>query len=140
MEQKLVEELRPFDLRSADMGAAVCTEAGQQLAEFIAGPTSVTRGLIMLMDHHVGGRVSLYDPERLRMAPLIWVDGHPAYSGDKLVWHCVTNSIKCVLQSVADSHRVFTEPDLNCTIPTVCGGLKVVVPHSQVRWPTHTEV
>ena len=72
-------KLRPFDLTAAMRGEPICFHGLGQPFDFIAGPD--TAGYYVVLDCL---RFQFYTEDKLRMAPLGWVEGKPVYVDDVL--------------------------------------------------------
>lgn len=76
--------LRPFDLDAAKRGEAICTHSGNHL-DFVAADENNGSHCVRIGDRNSrSGRLSIWGHQRLRMAPLCWVEGKPVYKGDVL--------------------------------------------------------
>lgn len=80
-EKKDYSLLRPFDLEAAKRGETICTdEGGCIFKDFLGGPDR--HGAIGL--RHIEGYLLILPHAALRMAPRTWVEGKPAYDGDRV--------------------------------------------------------
>lgn len=70
--------LRPFDLEAAKRGEAITDSCGGNVV-YIDGPDAGGNYAVRIDGHFAVG-----SNERLRMAPLCWVEGRPVYKGDVL--------------------------------------------------------
>lgn len=72
-------KLRPFDLAAAMRGEPICYHGLGQHLDFIAGPD--TAGYYVVLDCSI---FQFYNEDKMRMAPLGWVEGKPVYVDDVL--------------------------------------------------------
>lgn len=78
MTEKNFELLRPFDLEAAKRGDGITDSCGGKVV-YIDGPDAAGNYAVRIDGHFAVG-----SSERLRMAPLCWVEGRPVYKGDVL--------------------------------------------------------
>ena len=75
--------LRPFDLEAAKAGAPVQILGRAPKLTYVAGPDSAGKYIFTVPDGRFT-RPEGCEVEKLRMAPLAWVEGRPLYKGDRL--------------------------------------------------------
>ena len=75
--------LRPFDLEAAKAGAPVQILGRAPELTYVAGPDSAGKYIFKVPDGRFT-RPETCEVEKLRMAPLAWVEGRPVYRGDRL--------------------------------------------------------
>lgn len=87
MESKNLELLRPFDLEAAKRGEAITDSCGGNVV-YIDGPDAGGNYAVRIDGHFAVG-----SNERLRMAPLCWVEGRPVYKGDALFYEGIGRGV-----------------------------------------------
>ena len=75
--------LRPFDLEASKPGAPAHLVGRNIPLTYVAGPDSAGKYIFTVSDGRFA-RPESCDLERLRMAPLAWLEGRPVYKGDHL--------------------------------------------------------
>lgn len=76
--------LRPFDLEAAKAGEQICSDKNGSARLFIVGRDGT--GQCVISNPEESDVWYFADSERLRMAPLAWVEGRPVYKGDVLYY------------------------------------------------------
>lgn len=96
--------LRPFDLEAAKRGEPVIGLGGDPYpVTFVSRSRSGKTNIVEKPGMH-GGLLDdvCYAPdERLRMAPLCWVEGRPVYQGDVLYW-VSQPAAPCIADNIMD--------------------------------------
>jgi len=78
------DSLRPFDLEAAKAGVPVQLIGHTPIKmTYVAGPDSAGKYIFTVPDGRFT-RPESCEVERLRMAPLAWLEGRPVYKGDRL--------------------------------------------------------
>lgn len=77
--------LRPFDPEAAKRGAAICWYADAEPLRYVGKALALQHdACVEWLDGPDKGYFETYHADKLRMAPLAWVEGKPVYTGDDL--------------------------------------------------------